>query len=164
MEEILLHVEDMLVAEVGIVSCIEFDLPAQSRDLAADVSTIGVISGVAVITSLEKELSVYVESLVATVQLPCLRCDKIADVLLEGVKTGERQFFMRIPSELLSEDFPEVFRINRSEATIDIGEMLRQEILLALPSQYQCSGVHVDGQEDVDDGHNPFAGLKEMLG
>ena len=57
-----------------------------------------------------------------------------------------------------------MFPINRAQGSIDVSEMLRQEIILAIPSQYECSASHEVTQEDVDDGHQPFAGLGEMLG
>ena len=109
MEEIILHIENVLGTPVGELSMIEFELPSSRREMAEGIMAIGNISGVAILTSMERELAVFIEHLSVTMELPCLRCSNMAQVQLKNITTGERSFLKRIPRELLKRIFLRCF-------------------------------------------------------
>lgn len=94
------------------------------------------ITGRVEVMRIERGLNVKLEKTRLKVELTCYKCLKPYnyDVL---IPFGERQFYF-FPEDLEADPF-ENFLIDKKNQTIDVSDMLRQEIILHFPIIQVCS-------------------------
>lgn len=100
-----------------------------------------------------------------------LVCDLCGDEFLyqmQDVRFSERDFYTVLPEQFQREQEQDVFLVDAAEKALDLREMFRQELLLALPLARICENCkkkrkNVLPNEDDGDKSFPFAGLKNLL-
>lgn len=110
----------------------EVSLPFNPKELVVKAS----IRGHLLIAKTGKELTAIIQDVDTIVELQCERCLKKFEheVKIEG---AERVFFSEKPED--DADFDKSFLINLRDLTIDLSDMLRQEIILHFPLISVCS-------------------------
>lgn len=81
-------------------------------------------------------IHVLIRKAAITVRLICNRCNEAFENTIP-ITGAERVFYMRHPSDADPDE--EILRINMKDQTIDLTNMLREEILLHFPSFPVCS-------------------------
>lgn len=129
----------------------------------------------AMLIKLKEEIVVIIENAEITLNTTCQRCLKPLKVKVE-IPTAERQFLDKAPSK--KDDPFDLFLINLKNASIDLTDMVRQEIILHFPLISLCSksckglcpvcGKNKNTQKcdcEVDDGttQKPFKDLKKLI-
>jgi uncharacterized protein len=124
---------------------------------------------------LKDEISVLLQEAKITLRSTCQLCLKKFEEIIT-IPAAEREFFYETPQDI--EDSSDLYLINKKMMTIDLNEMVRQEIILHLPlipvCSKGCKGLCAHcGQnknkskchckaEDLST-HKPFKDLKKML-
>lgn len=133
------------------------------------------LEGELVFAKLKEEISVMVPEVYIKVRFTCTKCLKefIGEVTVKGV---EHNFLTKEPKKY--EDLHDTFLIDMKDLTVDLNEMLRQEIILHLPLIPVCStgckglcsvcrkdrNKHTCVCEQEDPGtQQPFKNLKKLL-
>jgi len=86
---------------------------------------------------LKDEISALLNKAQVEIQFTCNRCLKKFSQLVE-IPEAEREFFYDDP-DFASDDLSDLFYINKKPMTIDLNEMVRQEIILHFPLIPVCS-------------------------
>ncbi len=86
---------------------------------------------------LKDEISVLLNSAEVKIKFSCNRCLKIFTRNVE-IPEAEREFFHEEP-KFESDDLDDLFFMNKKRMTIDLNEMVRQEIILHFPLIPVCS-------------------------
>lgn len=105
-------------------------------DLGGDFMLKSSIKGRVVFMAMHDEIHVEVHDLETSVFGNCGRCLKKYSQKIK-IPLIEREFFPEIPKILVDQE--DVFLINKKDMTIDLSEVLRQEILLHFPLIPVCS-------------------------
>jgi len=105
-------------------------------DLGPDAILTKPLTGDFMLIRMKEGLTVLLQNIQTETELECTRClDKFKYHL--HVSSAERQFYESIPER--DYDPFEIFLINMQEMSIDLTEMLRQEIILNFPMIPVCS-------------------------
>lgn len=164
MEDIIIPLGHLFSYEIGTQDEATFMLKQKDRPLADDVISIGELAGEVHMTNMGDFVLVQLTNMDATLATPCYRCDGTAIVVLEHGETGEREFYKHSPEIYKNELINDIFFIDSGTNSINISEMLRQEILLQLPLRPLCDNIHQDTTpEDTEGTFKPFEGLKDMM-
>jgi len=94
------------------------------------------LQGELMMIKLKEEISVIIKDASIGVRLKCGRCLNDYDALIR-IPGAEREFLSRRPS--IIDDLNDVYLIDMKDLTIDIYEMVRQEIILHFPFIQVCS-------------------------
>lgn len=110
------------------------------------------------------------------VEVPCDRCLKLYAQPIH-ISSVDRTYFLEKP--LQYDDVNDLFLVDKKHLTINISEMLRQEIILHFPTNLVCSSgckglCKICGkdknkskckckEEKIDEGYKPLSKLKELL-
>jgi uncharacterized protein len=153
----------------------KFPLDVKLQYPPEEINAVSSLTGELMLIKLKDEISVIISNAEVKVGLKCNRCLKpfVATVRIPG---AEREFLSRKPSMI--DDLNDVFLIDMKDLTIDLGEMVRQEIILHFPfipvCSNSCKGLcPVCGKnrnltpcackaEDTET-YKPFRGLKKMI-
>ena len=142
---------------------------------SAEIDTASNFQAQLLLIKLKDELTALLSDVSIGVNLVCIRCLKsyIATIQIPGI---ERQFLAH-PSQYQKDPF-ELFAIDMKYMTIDLTEMVRQEIILHFPSIQVCSesckglcqhcGKNLntgtcDCKEEETDAQKPFQNLKKLM-
>ncbi len=162
-------------ASTGAREEYSFEVPLEYDGLNLISNAIGKLE----IMKIEEGFNVKVSDLKVKVEVPCDKClKKIEEEIL--VDFAERQYLMTEPDQTLESkvDSNDIYLVNKKEQTIDLGEFLRQEIILHFPSipvcSKSCKGLcpicghdrnvkdcHCETEEKVE--YKPLAALKDLL-
>lgn len=88
------------------------------------------------IIKLSEEISVILENATVTVRLDCNRCLKPLSTIIE-IASSSREFRSAPPED--ETDISDIFLVNMKDLSIDLTEMIRQEIILHFPLIPLCS-------------------------
>lgn len=102
-----------------------------------DLNFEGKFTGKLTFIRLKDEISALLNNCKIETKFVCTRCLKDFTEPVE-IPEAEREFFLE-PPELKSDDLDDLLYINRKPMTIDLGEMVRQEIILHFPLIPVCS-------------------------
>jgi len=140
-----------------------------------EINALSNLTGEMMLIKLKEEISVIISDACVTIGFICTRCLKefTADVKVPG---SEREFYAKNPPE--SEDPTDIFMIDMKDLSIDLNEMVRQEIILHFPFIAVCSTgckglCHTCGKnrnirpcsckaQDTDT-YKPFKDIKKLL-
>jgi len=101
-----------------------------------EINTKGKMTGKVELMRLDDGINVKAEDVKVNVGFKCGKC--LEDYVYEiNIKHAEREFYLNRPEKI--EDPFDLFLINKKNFTVDIEEMLRQEIILHFPSNLVCS-------------------------
>ncbi len=105
-------------------------------DYPGEINTVSNLTGELMLIKLRDEISAIVSDAEVMVRFNCNRCLKefICKIRIPGV---ERQFLAHRPS--LADDLSDVYLIDMKDLSIDLNEMMRQEIILHFPFIPVCS-------------------------
>ena len=114
----------------------KFPLDVKPDFPAAEINAVSNLTGELMLIKLKDEIIAIISSAEIEIGFTCNRCLKefVAAVRIPG---AERQFMSRKPS--LVDDLSDVFLIDMKDLTIDLSEMVRQEIILHFPFIPVCS-------------------------
>jgi len=144
-----------------------------------DLDFTGNFRGDLMFIRLKDEISALLSNAEVDVHFTCTHCLKKFTQPIE-IKTAEREFFLDEP-EFDSQDLDDLFYIDRKPMTVDLNEMVRQEIILHFPlipvCSKSCKGLcPVCGKdrnkvkckckvlvEETLNTHQPFKNLKKLL-
>jgi len=146
---------------------VEFDKKEieAASNLTADVMLI----------KLKNEIAVILENAEITLKTTCQRCLKPLEVKVE-IESAERQYLDKEPDK--KDDPFDLFLINFTNMTIDLGDMVRQEIILHFPLKSLCSKsckglcsvcgknrnkMKCDCKEEDAATQKPFKDLKKLI-
>ncbi|KKU80507.1 MAG: hypothetical protein UY05_C0005G0007 [Candidatus Peregrinibacteria bacterium GW2011_GWA2_47_7] len=134
-------------------------------------------TGTVLFMRLPNEISVQLSSASVDVECTCSRCLK-RHVRIVTIPRAEREFLIDVPPEEMTEGEDNFF-VDTHNRSIDITEMLRQEILLHFPEKAVCcegckglcDGCGKDLNDgpcscvkiDKDDDAKPLKNLKKLL-
>lgn len=132
------------------------------------------LKGRAEIMRIDEGFNVRATDIETKVELQCDRCLKPYSQPIR-IKSTERIFHMDPPEKV--EDINDLFLVDRKRLSVDISEMLRQEIILHFPSNLVCSSgckglCGVCGKDknkspckckEASTAHKPLSKLKELL-
>lgn len=105
-------------------------------DLGGEFELKSSIKGRVVFMAMHDEIHVEVHDLETSISGNCGKCLKKYSQKIE-IPLIEREFFPAIPKNLVDQE--DIFLINKKDMTIDLSEVLRQEILLHFPLIPVCS-------------------------
>lgn len=133
-----------------------------------EVALHGSISGEVYIKKFDTFLGVTLQHVKAQLAAVCGRCEREYDHLIEDGVSSMREFYIHIPEEFYNEELEDVFAVDTGRNLIDITEMLRQELILMLPtalycSRKDCKPVKKEKEAETKQTFQPFAGLKDMM-
>lgn len=127
----------------------------------------GPLTGEVYIKKFDTFLGVTLRKVHVTVSADCGRCEKDFEHTIEDGTSSMREFYTHVPEEFYKEELLDVFQVDTGRNLIDITEMLRQELILMLPtalycSRTECSPMREEGPVEKQT-FQPFAGLKDMM-
>lgn len=102
-----------------------------------DLDFAGPLRGKLMFIRLKDEISVLLSDAHIDVKFTCTHCLKPFEETVE-IPEAEREFFHEKP-DYASQDLEDLFYINKKPMTIDLNEMIRQEIILHFPLIPVCS-------------------------
>ena len=113
----------------------KFPLDVKVEYPAAEINAVSNLTGELMLIKLKEEISAIISGAEIKVGFICNRCLKefIATVKIPG---AEREFLPRKPSVM--DDLNDVYLIDMKDLTIDLNEMVRQEIILHFPQVPVC--------------------------
>jgi len=127
-------------------------------DLSDQFTLTAPLIGDLLMIKMKEEISVIVSDFNTSVELKCTKCLKEFDLNIE-IPSMERSFLLDPPT--FSEDPFDLFYIDKKSMTIDLSDMLRQEIILHFPFIPVCSsrgkGLCSECGKDLNkkEGHSP---------
>ena len=127
---------------------------------------------------LKDEISVLINNAAIDIEFTCNRCLKPVIKTVE-IPAAEREFFFEEP-DFITKDMEDFFYIDKKRMTIDLNEMVRQEIILHFPlipvCSNGCKGLCIVCGQDLNlkkckckvqtpdgDSHQPFKNLKKLI-
>lgn len=118
----------------GTTEKIPFDVKVEydPREINAASS----LTGDLMLIKLKEEISAIVTGAEISVRFPCTRCLKEFTCAV-SIPSAEREFLARKPRKI--DDINDVYLIDMKNLTIDLTEMMRQEIILHFPFIPVCS-------------------------
>ncbi|MDD3861355.1 MAG: DUF177 domain-containing protein [Candidatus Gracilibacteria bacterium] len=122
------------------------------------------IKGKVEIMKIEEGFNVKVSDFEAKIEMTC---DKCLALYGENIKVdfAERIYFLNRPSETI--DPEDLFLVDKKHLSVDISEMIRQEIILHFPitpvCSKSCKGLCEIYCKEEGIHYQPFAKLKELL-
>jgi len=132
MDKLIFKISDILQSPMGNSEVYSFDVPL---DLEF-VDKKGNVTGKIEIMRIEDALNVVAKDLELNLKSQCGKCLKPITQKIK-VASAERQFEINKPENI--EDENDVYLIDMKNYTIDVTEMLRQEIILHFPVISVCS-------------------------
>ena len=133
-----------------------------------EITVEGNIGGNVHIKKFDTFLGVTFHSLHADLHVVCGRCERPFVYALEDGNSSMREFYIHIPEEFYKEELEDVFLVDTGRNSVDLTEMLRQELILLLPTAPYCSNpdckIVVKESTQPKETFQPFAGLKDMFG
>lgn len=135
----------------------------------------GPVSGHLLLVKTKKEISAVLQDVYVDVELQCERCLTPYDDEVY-IESAERMFFPAKPED--DPDFNDLFLINMRDLTIDLYDLIRQEIILHFPLISVCSksckglcphcGIdknkkNCNCKEEDMDRQKPFKNLKKLM-
>lgn len=158
-------IKDIISDQDGLMMTEELVIHDGKLLFAADDDDVQIEGPITVQLSLIKlDMSIIatIESMAFTCVIPCDTCGTPIPVHLDGLVSDGRTFFLQLPEEYQGEQIHDVFRVEQRNMTIDVAEMLRQEIILALPEHVHCpQGCSLDIPSAQ--APSPFSQLKDLL-
>ncbi|MFH1284019.1 MAG: DUF177 domain-containing protein [Candidatus Peregrinibacteria bacterium] len=168
---LIFDISHLISAPTGENETYSFEGPAvfDGIDLASDVS------GKIEIMRIENGVNVAARDIKAKANLRCEKCLGSFTEEIE-VKFAERQFLLEKPEEIT--DPNDTYFVDKIHLTIDLTEMLRQELILHFPvilvCSTRCKGIcpycgknqNADKcgcKEEKPAAYHPLAGLKNLL-
>jgi|WetSurMetagenome_2_1015567.scaffolds.fasta_scaffold166926_4 uncharacterized protein len=140
----------------------------------AEIDAVSELTGDLMLIKLKDEISALISDACITVQFTCDKCLKkfTKEVCIPN---AERQFLATKPPKV--EDVNDLFVIDMKNLTIDLTEMMRQEIILHFPfiqvCSKHCKGICQTcgadrnkkpcGCKDQSPENKPFANLKKII-
>ena len=169
--DLTIGISHLMERPTGTRESYTFDARIQFKDFKITSK----IQGRAEIMRIEEGLNVRIEGVKTSAQLVCDHCleNFIQDIL---ITQAERQFWLDPPQVV--EDVNDLYLINKKSLTVDLSEMIRQEIILHFPlilvCSKSCKGLcsvcgnnknHRDCQCEPADFQEskPLAALKELI-
>ncbi len=134
MQETQLHIGKLWQSPVGTVEKFHLDLPVKFNKDEIDV--VSTFTCDVTLIKLKDEISVIIKNAHIVVNLKCEKCLKTYKHNLQ-ILEAEREFLYEAPKKNIDEN--EYFLINRDKMTIDLHNMIRQEIILHFPLIAVCS-------------------------
>ncbi|MFA6305508.1 MAG: YceD family protein [Candidatus Gracilibacteria bacterium] len=132
MDKLIFKISHLLDSQTGTNETYSFDVPL---DLEY-VEKKGNVTGKIEIMRIDEGLNVVARNVELTLKSQCSKCLKTFAQKIK-VLSAERQFNLEKPEK--AEDENDVYLINKKNLTIDVTEMLRQEIILHFPVISVCS-------------------------
>ena len=129
---LIFDVASLKESATGANMSFSFEGPAEFAEFKLKSNLKGGID----IMKMEDGFLVSVHDLESTTPAKCEKCLKPLAVPLK-IRSFDRQFFIEKPAEV--EDLYDVFLVNSKNMSIDISELLRQEIILHFPPKIVCS-------------------------
>lgn len=170
-QNLIFKISDLLEQSTGSSEQYSFDIPVEFPEVDARSTLTGKIE----IMRMEKGLHVTITDVKILSAAICEKCLKNFDEKVE-IPTAERQYYLNRPSKV--EDPLDLFLINKQNLTIDVNEMMRQEIILHFPINSVCS-THCKGicaycgsnlnekpckcTEEEPEENKPLSVLKDLL-
>lgn len=132
MDKLIFSISDILNRPMGNSEVYSFDVPLDLEYIEKK----GNVTGKIEIMRIEDALNVVATNLELTLKAQCGKCLKEFTQKV-NVALAERQFEINKPESI--DDENDVYLINMKNYTIDVTEMLRQEIILHFPVISVCS-------------------------
>jgi len=135
------QVKSPLVFKVGQVwsgatgTNVKIPLDVEVEFPGTGINVISPLKGELMLIKLKDEISVILKDASIGVRFKCSRCLKDYDGVIE-IPGAEREFLAHRP--IVAEDLNDVYLIDMKDLTIDIYEMVRQEIILHFPFFQVC--------------------------
>lgn len=101
-----------------------------------DIQPVSNLQAEVMLIKMRKEITVLIKTLELTVRRTCEKCLKEFDSVVQ-LKNLERQFMEKQPKD--EADFADIMLIDMEHMSIDLSEMVRQEIILHFPFIAVCS-------------------------
>lgn len=153
----------------------KMDIKAEIIFDTKEITTISEFTASAMLIKLKKEISVILNDAIISVERTCEKC--LAKYEYEvSIPSAERQFLVEKPQK--ETDIHDTHLINMHDMTIDLYEMVRQEIILHFPlisvCSKSCKGLcskcgknrnkyKCECKEDKPEENKPFKDLKTIL-
>lgn len=171
---LIYNIGKLLTQEQGSVERHSFDkhLTFSKDDFSAESN----FHGDLLFMKIEDGIHVEMTDLEVTLRMTCSRCVKHFDERI-NVPFAEREFYEERPHQI--EDEEDLYFINKKNKTIDLAEMIRQEIILHFPinpvCSLRCKGLCAQCGKDLNTAtckcnktktaeyHKPLAKLKELI-
>ncbi len=131
-ETLIYSVDELLTKEVGTSEVYSFDGPVEFEDVKA----VSNISGEVTLLRIDDSINVATKNIDVEIELECQKCLDPFKVQI-NFPFSERQYFINRPE--LVEDPNDLFLINKQDLSVDLTDMLRQEIILHFPPITVCS-------------------------
>ncbi|MEK7672431.1 MAG: DUF177 domain-containing protein [Patescibacteria group bacterium] len=131
-KELIFDVADMLNVSTGTREIYSFDVPLEYEGIPTKSFT----SGKAEVMRIEEGFNVSLKEVEVEVEFTCSKCLKIFKQKVLIPQT-ERQFLMEKPIKI--DDLQDLYLVNKKRFTIEVSEILRQEIILHFPLNPVCS-------------------------
>ncbi len=132
MDKLIFKISHILESQVGNSEVYSFDVPIALDKIEKD----GNVTGKIEIMRIEDGLNVVARNIEVNPKSNCAKCLKAFAPKVK-VAFAERQFNINKPDKV--EDENDIYLINMKNYTIDVTEMLRQEIILHFPAISVCS-------------------------
>ncbi len=129
-------VKNLLGKDAGAKESHHID-EALALDAKEKLTVFSNLTGTVTLIRLDHEINVSISNFKITVEAACTKCLKKFSQLI-FIPSVEREFIIDLPAEEL-EPWEDVFYVDRKSWTVDILEMVRQEILLHFPPIPVCS-------------------------
>ena len=124
-------------SSLGTIENLELDVPLDFDP--EEIDAISNLKADIMLVKLKHELSVIMRDVEVLVKLNCQRCLESYEYEIE-IPSAEREFQDAMPKE--ETDQSDIFLINLKDLTIDLTDMIRQEIILHFPLISVCSNTH----------------------
>jgi uncharacterized protein len=161
-------------ASTGTRETYSFDVPLEYDGINLTSNTSGKVE----IMKVEEGFNARIENLKVMVECVCDRClKKINEEIV--IESAERLYLMTAPDEEgQKSDANDLYLVHKKDQTIDLGEFLRQEIILHFPlipvCSKSCKGLcpicgndrnkkMCDCKPEIIEEYKPLSALKDLL-
>ncbi len=169
---LIFDISPLMEKPTGTRETYSFEVPLEYEGVNLTSNTSGKIE----IMKIDEGFNAKATNLKVKVEMACDKCLKKIDQEIE-VEMAERQFLMDVPTEK-DVDVNDLYLVHKKDQTIDVGEFLRQEIILHFPlipvCSKSCKGLCPTGgvdrnkkkcdckPEEIEE-YKPLAALKDLL-
>lgn len=129
---LIFDVSTLLSKETGVTEVYSFNGPVKFEDIELEPN----LSGKVEIMRIDDGFNVVVKGASASLRLLCEKCLEDFTAKIK-VDSAERQFLLKKPKIL--DDPNDFYPVDKKHLTLDLTEMLRQEIILHSPTTQVCS-------------------------